>query len=209
MNKETFDTLFVYGTTQQRLQDWHWCIDKIESTNPKIVIEIGVFTGGSLRFWEHIVPSDGVIIGVDNVPQPIYYDWNKNGNVKLVNGDSTKIETAIEVENILNNKKADFLLIDGGHLTLDGGIPERDFNNFAPLVKIGGLICVADLGADCASNVFLSLPNPKETEPHAGMGFWTKTQEVEIQACNGSDKGACERMLKLFHSSYGGHPKHG
>src|SRR3990167_6384207 len=156
MNKETFDTLFVYGTTQQRLQDWHWCIDKIESTNPKIVIEIGVFTGGSLRFWEHIVPSDGVIIGVDNVPQPIYYDWNKNGNVKL-----------------------------------------------------GGLICVADLGADCASNVFLTLPNPKETEPHAGMGFWTKTQEVEIQACNGSDKGACERMLKLFHSSYGGHPKHG
>lgn len=198
MDKETFDSLFVYGITQQRPQDWLWVVDNVETIRPKVIVEIGVRLGGSLRYWEHIVPINGMIIGVDidvSITETIYYNWNKNNNVKLIIGDSTKQETVEKVKATLRGNEIDFLLIDGGHRD---GIPEKDFLGFLPLVKMNGLICIADLGEACATHVFQSLPEPKKPDPTTGMGMWFKTTNyIEIPPCPGRDD-AYDKLLKKY-----------
>lgn len=192
----------------QRPIDFIWIVDWIEKTKPKSIIEIGVATGGSLKYWEHILLNcnedikDCLLIGIDNNPVQMQWDWkNSKIDIHIVHGDSTKISTVKMVEDILRYKKidsVDFLFIDGEHRY---SIPEKDFNNFSPLVKENGIICVADLGEPCASHTFLQLPEPRKVDPTIGMGIWRKSKlEIKVKLCDnhGEGDGAYDKLIDMF-----------
>lgn len=186
-------------------------VNEAEKMQPKVILEVGQANCGSLRFWEELLLNngfyDGLIISVDWMEgQKKSWDWEHSAiKIKSIYGDSTSIETAKRVKNALEGRPVDYLFIDGGHRD---EVPEHDYNNYAPMVRMGGLICVADIGEACASNTFLQLPNERYVDPDVGMGFWKKDRELTVKTCNElgysiDDKtGMHMRVLKMYHPSY-------
>ena len=113
--------------------------------NPEYVLEIGTYHGGTLYHWlqnstpgAHIVTVDSYAVGVDN--RHLYDGWNP-GDVDLtvIEGDSAAVET---IEQVRALGPYDFVFIDAGHY-----LPEvtRDWNNFRPMVKPGGVLVLHDI----------------------------------------------------------------
>lgn len=206
MRQEKFDRIWnsLEPKPHQRPIDFIWVMNYVEKIKPKVIVEIGMATGGSLKYWEQILiysgSRDGLIISVDNnIGCSPTWDWkNSKIEIHLVYGDSNDPNTAKKVKDILAERKIDFLFIDGGHRY---SIPERDFNNFSPLVQEGGTICVADLGEPCPSHTFLQLPEPKEVDSTICMGMWKKPKEdIKVELCSnqGESDDAYTKTLNIF-----------
>lgn len=176
----------------------------------KTIIEIGTGLGGSSRIWEQVLPpGDGTIIAVDIAEDIVdrwtgkveaittctpcrrgnwEIEWQKDNvtklksdkNVYLVKGDSSKLETAKQVQTLLGGKLADFLFHDGAHW-FHG--PCWDYHWFQHMLRVGGLLCVADISqlqedpmSGCQA-LYRALPEPKVPQVihHGqGMGIWYK-----------------------------------
>lgn len=151
-------------------------MNKVEALTPKTIIEIGVELGGSLKFWEQLVPPRGLVIGVDEnpfTPDRITWDWRNSDRVmRLIIGDSIKPETVRKVEESLEAKTADFLFIDGKH---DWNHVSGDFENYSQFVKSGGLVGFHDIGSGEIENFFDSIKGRKEkSHKTIGTGIWWK-----------------------------------
>jgi len=169
-------------------------VQKAESTNPHVILEIGVQNGGSLKFWERLVLPGDLVIGVDIVPceEMMRWDWRKSDRqIVLITGDSTDPKTVEAVKQALNGKPVDFLHIDGCHGVYPEGsggklrelrkclinVPRKDFENYSPFVRSGGVVLIADLGEPCPHELWESLSGRKEkcgVHPHLGHGAWFK-----------------------------------
>lgn len=126
----------------------------LEKIRPKIIIEIGTASGGSLFLFSHIASQDATIISVDLPGGPFgggYPKWKiplykafglVNQKIHLIRADSHNRETLNKVKSILNNRKADFLFIDGDHSYK--GV-KKDFEMYSPLVKEEGIIAFHDI----------------------------------------------------------------
>lgn len=132
---------------------------------PRVVLEIGVYRGGSMSLWARAADQDALLIGIDNmegVPwMPIeekekyYRDWiscDREDQVvvkrirtqvlKLVIGNSGDVETLEQVKAILAGRNVDFLFIDGCH---EEAAVRRDFELYSPLVGTPGIIAFHDV----------------------------------------------------------------
>jgi len=196
MDEVVFNKLFnLYLPKEKWIEqirhEFRWMVEKAESTNPHVILEIGVKYGGSLKFWERLVLPNDLVIGVDNNPDTLIYrrwKWeNSNREIHVIIGDSRDPKTVRKVEKILNGRLADFLFIDGGHGVHEGpiggvrhcvdSIPEKDFKNYSPFVRSGGIVLVADLGEPCPLDLWNSLTGKKEKygdHPSLGHGAWWK-----------------------------------
>jgi predicted O-methyltransferase YrrM len=121
---------------------------------PRIVLEIGTARGGTLFTFSRLAETDATIISIDlpggdfgdGYPQwkeSIYKKFaSRTQNIHLLRADSHSDETVAALEKILMGREIDFLFIDGDH-TYEG--VAKDYANYAPLVRNGGVIGFHDI----------------------------------------------------------------
>lgn len=126
----------------------------VRSLQPRVVVEIGTATGGTLFLWCANAAPDATVISID-LPNGIhgggYPYWktflyrgfaNKKQAVRLFRGDSHSLEMLTQLKAALAGRHIDFLFIDGDH-TYNG--VRKDFENYSPLVKPGGVVALHDV----------------------------------------------------------------
>ena len=90
------------------------------------VLEIGVATGASTKFWVPWLPQDGMYVGIDinlhNESQGLFgkvkevIDFYKDDKrMNFILGDSQDPSVVESAEKFLNGRKVDLLFIDGEH----------------------------------------------------------------------------------------------
>lgn len=162
MNMDTFNYLFEkYKPIQHRLE-LHWLVDEVETINPEIILEIGVNTGATLGFWDYLLNKDtDLLIGID-IRNNMKWDTRISKNkIKFLISDSTDNKTIDIVANILQNRKIDFLFIDGNHSLR---YVTSDYENYSKFVRKGGIIAFHDI----------------YNEKHPGVKqFWDKLKGIK------------------------------
>ena len=170
MDKATFDGIFDSHRVVQDREEFYWLLNKVEALTPKTIIEIGVENGGSLKFWEQLLPKNGLLIGVDNHDKVKWDYHNSDRRVYIVEGDSRSPETVLKVKQLLNGATIDFLFIDATHT------PEaarQDWLNYGQFLRSGGIVGFHDLGLVRA--FYDTLQGRKEEKGVAmGTGVWWK-----------------------------------
>ncbi|MDP3836951.1 MAG: class I SAM-dependent methyltransferase [bacterium] len=127
---------------------------EVRERAPRIVLEIGTATGGTLFMLAKAAAPDAKIISIDlpfgrygagylKYRIPLMQAFaSSNQTLELLRLDSHSQETINELKEIIGDEKIDFLFIDGDH-SYEG--VKSDFENYYPLVKPGGLIAFHDI----------------------------------------------------------------
>jgi len=130
---------------------------ELKQNPPRLLLEIGTATGGTLFMLTQIAAEDAEIYSIDLPLGPYgagYFKYKiplfksftkKQQKINLIRKDSHDINTVHLIQSLLNNKKLDFLFIDGDH-TYEG--VKKDFKLYSPLVKSDGLIAFHDIKKD-------------------------------------------------------------
>jgi len=151
LTKEKFNDLFAhqeFGPSQHVHELWH-LLNFIKAHRGNIVrgLEIGVFRGGTFRFWHELLDKrEGLLVGVDSGErgyiEGLREQYKDDKRVHLIIGDSQKTDTIREVKGIIGASKFDFFFIDGDHRYK---YVMNDYNNYKELVKTDGLIIFHDI----------------------------------------------------------------
>ena len=128
----------------------------VKESDPKIIMEIGTYRGGTLFLWCNLNDTVTDVISVDlpdnflthpySFVRRIFYKrnflLNKSKKLFLLPYNSQIKTTRDKVEDILKDRKIDFLFIDGDHSYK--GV-QKDFELYLPLMKKGGIIAFHDI----------------------------------------------------------------
>jgi predicted O-methyltransferase YrrM len=136
---------------------------------PRVVVEIGTASGGTLFLLTRVAAPDALLVSLD-LPggrfgggyqawrKPIYRSFAAPGQrIVLLRGSSHDPAMAERLRRQLGGRAIDFLFIDGDH-SYDG--VRADFETYAPLVRPGGLIAFHDI-----------VPDPKQPDMQVER-FW-------------------------------------
>ena len=131
-------------------------LEVISRVKPKVILEIGTASGGTLFLFSRVASVDATMMSIDlpggrfggGYPAwktPLYRSFALPGQeIHLIRADSHKADTLGQVKTILDGRGIDFLFIDGDH-TYEG--VKMDFEMYGPLVKEGGIIAFHDIVA--------------------------------------------------------------
>jgi len=143
MTDEKLRALIEEFDAEQRPEEVTWFYRRIEKIKPKVIVELGVRTGGNSKILSTHLPEDGLLIGVDwwrrcEPPLPPATDCE----IHFVSGDSHASTTIERVIELLGGREIDLLFIDGDH-SKEGML--QDYEDYGPLVRQGGIIAVHDI----------------------------------------------------------------
>lgn len=128
--------------------------DAIKKLKPKVAMEIGTNSGGTLYVLCRLADPNATIISLDlrhgpygggyhPLRIPIYKRFAAPAQrLHLVRADSHSPQTLERITGLLGGSKLDYLFIDGDH-TYEG--VKRDFEMYSPLVRDGGIIAFHDI----------------------------------------------------------------
>jgi len=118
------------------------------------VCEIGTFRGGTLFIWCRLAQPDAMLISID-LPGgafgggyfaksiPFFQSFCQPGqSMHCLRGSSHDAGIRDEFQQLMENRKLDFLFIDGDH-SYEG--VKKDFEFYAPYVKPGGVVGFHDI----------------------------------------------------------------
>jgi cephalosporin hydroxylase len=126
----------------------------LQAQKPKFLCEIGTASGGTLYLFSKVASRDASLISVDLPGGAFGAGYQKSKmqflekfasakqKIFLVRDDSHSERARLNLENLLNGRKLDFLLIDGDHSY--NGV-KADFMTYRSLVGKGGLIAFHDI----------------------------------------------------------------
>jgi predicted O-methyltransferase YrrM len=129
-------------------------LELLEERRPRVVVQIGTCTGGTLYLLARAAAPDAVLTSVDLYHGQfgggyspwrarLYRAFRRPGQrIELVLGDSHTDDTRRRVTRAIGNRPIDFLFIDGDH-RYEG--VSKDFELYAPLVAPDGLIAFHDI----------------------------------------------------------------
>jgi predicted O-methyltransferase YrrM len=137
----------------------------LRNYNPKNILEIGTYKGGSLFCFCKALDENATIISIDlpfwGMKKYIQYDNLilelfsnfKKGNQKLffIRGNSNNLETVNKVKEILGANKLDFIFIDGDH---SYEAVKKDFELYSQFIGKGGVIAFHDILLKDGTSVF-------------------------------------------------------
>lgn len=116
--------------------------DIIESTRPKVVIEIGTQRGVSALFFMSLVKAYGgmvITIDIKQPPNDMLEEFKKEG-VIFVHGDATDPVIAARVKELVHGKRC-LVVDDGSHRRSD---VLNAFEQYQACVPIGGYFIIED-----------------------------------------------------------------
>ena len=147
----------------------------LEQLRPETLLEIGTARGGTLFLFTRIASPTATFISID-LPGGMfgggYEDWRialyksfalDRQKIYLIRADSHSINTLNNVKSIIDDKKIDFLFIDGDH-SYEG--VKKDFEMYSTLVRKGGIIAFHDI-----------VPHDRAHDPCGVVGvprFWNE-----------------------------------
>jgi cephalosporin hydroxylase len=153
----------------QKLRELAPLLALLRRRSPRVVVEIGTARGGTFYAWCRVAQADATIVSIDLAGGP-YGGGYTSGDIAsfrrygrpeqqlhFIQADSHDAGTRVRLEEILQGKKIDFLMIDGDHTY--AGV-RRDFEMYAPLVGDGNPIAFHDI-----------LPHPLEQSCEVDQ-FW-------------------------------------
>ena len=120
---------------------------EVAKLQPKVVVEIGTYEGGTALIWAQLA-SERVVTCDLSPPGPrgelirAFPPPESGCQVSVMTGDSHSPEFVERVEKELSGKAVDFLFIDGDHR--EAGV-EADYRNYRHLVREGGIIAFHDI----------------------------------------------------------------
>jgi cephalosporin hydroxylase len=125
----------------------------VRKAKPLRTMEIGIYQGGTIALWAQLMPSNGNLIGVDfklsgSIENRIRAKMKTGQSLYLLEADSHTIETRNRLFGIIGDNKLDLLFIDGDH-SYEG--ITRDFKDYCPLVRPGGIVAFHDIVPDYTS----------------------------------------------------------
>jgi predicted O-methyltransferase YrrM len=134
----------------------------IRDLNPRSLLEIGTFKGGTLFVLVRACQNNSVIISVDLAAlSPLRRTvlrtfGGRARKIHFLTADSHSPDTFDSVSKTLQGSLLDVLFIDGDHSY--AGV-KRDFDMYAPLVRRGGLVAFHDIAehppeAQCEVSLF-------------------------------------------------------
>lgn len=157
MNEHSLSRIIGNCQTLQAPQELIWLCNILEDRSLNAILEVGVFEGGSLRVWEHLLSRRGILVGIEQevshktTVMPFLEVSSKD--VCVIWADSTLHSTVEQVQKAFKNRHIDFLYLDGNHT-----YTSADWKNFSPLVRKGGIIALHDISIDKdAKRFFLGL----------------------------------------------------
>jgi cephalosporin hydroxylase len=106
---------------------------------PKVVVEIGSYFGGSLYAWRNL-PGQPLVYSVT-----LEYHGEHDFGATVLEGDSHDRATLQRLKDQLGGRPVDVMFHDGDH-TLTGTV--NDWNMYGPLIRPGGLFLIHDI--ECA-----------------------------------------------------------
>ncbi len=122
-----------------------WMINKYQTLQPKVYMEIGAAHLSTFRLFEQYLPKkDGLAIGIDTLPnmtQWNLYEKEDRCETKLIYGSSIDPNVFTQIKDTLKGRQIDWLTIDGWHW-YDHVRPEWDM--YCPLVRPGGIVMLHD-----------------------------------------------------------------
>jgi predicted O-methyltransferase YrrM len=132
----------------QRIPEIRQLLNELKKEKPKVIVEIGTATGGTLFLLAKTFP-DAYLISID-LPGGKYGGGYPLWKVPLLKGFSKKISLIRanshdkKTLNILKSlvRKIDILVIDGDH-TYEG--VRKDFTDYSPLGKKRGIVVFHDI----------------------------------------------------------------
>lgn len=154
MNRKQFDNLLKTYKPIQHGEELWWLVNKVDKLVPKTILEIGVNTGGTLAIWDHLLgekcynKGNYLLICID-IKNILKWDARKP-YIKFITGDSARKETTDKVKYFLQNRRIDFLFVDGGHLEKQVA---SDHQIYSKLVRKGGLVAFHDIYNDTCPGV--------------------------------------------------------
>lgn len=119
----------------------------IYSVRPAVIIETGVFLGGSLLFHASLLAAmgDGKVIGIDREIQPHIREALRSHplapRISLFEGSSTDPAVVTKVRNLAENAGPVLVILDSDHTREH---VERELELYAPLVTKGSYIVATD-----------------------------------------------------------------
>lgn len=123
-------------------------VDYLTEHKPAVACEVGTASGATNFILTQSVPSIRRMIGVDLLVQnrALLHQYRRPDQaLRYINGSSHDGKTRRKVEAWLGGDQLDLLFIDGDH-TFDGVL--RDFLDYRPFVRDGGLIAFHDIVPD-------------------------------------------------------------
>jgi glycosyltransferase involved in cell wall biosynthesis/cephalosporin hydroxylase len=131
--------------TTQNADELIWLMDKVKLLNPTAILEIGVDSGGTLKAWEQTLKQNGnsILIGVDNNPNVQWDVSESKVSVHIIQGYSFEPEVLQQVEEVLKDRKLDFIFIDAQH---NSPAAKRDTEMYQRFLRPCGVIGYHDIG---------------------------------------------------------------
>jgi len=137
---------------QQNEKEFISLLHLYRKMEPKYVVEIGSYKGGTLWDWLKYAKPGAHVLSIDLLPESwedsggvfdktIWQSWAPHG-VKLhtITGRSEDPEIIKRVSDICPH--IDFLFIDGKHTY---PAVRADFDNYRPMVRKGGIVALHDI----------------------------------------------------------------
>lgn len=139
--KSEFKRLAEVSKASQDKTELVRLLEAVSKVKPKVIVEIGVHQGGSIKTWLAAFNPD-LVVGIEkDAVDPAY-----SAEVHLIQGASQDPEVVAQVKEVLGKWPIDFLFIDGDH-TYEA--VKQDFELYSPLVRKGGIIAFHDAALDC------------------------------------------------------------
>ncbi len=139
---------------KQNLVEFEAFVEYLQPDSFSTVLEIGTMKGGTLYLWCQLCRPDAHVLSIDlpsgrfgggytSKLELLFHRFKQKAQtLTCIRGDSHAASTLKEFKSRLNGRMLDFLFIDGDH-TYDG--VRRDFEDYAPFVRTGGVIAFHDI----------------------------------------------------------------
>lgn len=139
-----------------------WVLQEIMwDTRPEIIVETGVFHGGSALFYAHmfdLMDIPGEVVSIDIVYDPTF-DYPEHPRVEFLLGGSSTDEAIVEAARKRVDGKRTMVILDSDH-SCDHVY--RELQLYAPLVSKGCYLVVEDTNVNGYPVMPLHGPGPAE-----------------------------------------------
>lgn len=126
-----------------------WLLGRMRELRPKVYMEIGCAHLATFKLYEDLLPPapDGFALGLDVRDYKEWPDYSSSSgcDFKFIAENSASDEALELVKEALGGREIDYLFIDGNHYV---DYVVKDWENYSPLVRSGGLVAIHDLDFD-------------------------------------------------------------